>query len=190
MRLPDDFDIAKEKYKHSQCGVLQFEDGSQKTLAGFLCWLGLIALLPEFDEEEFRTDGVQALIHSLTHLGTVFKKGHADMVDSMVSRVVKQNADSKVQPINSFQWAMLLQSLFSKSEHVTLDMALQKYNQRPEVQAQGGKMTELWLDGSSEPLVFVCLSRVFQTTRGWANVLDGFLEPVVTLRATYRVLDH
>ena len=142
LRMPDDFETAAEKYTHSHGGVLQFEDGSQKSLAAFMCWLGLIAVSNDFDEEDMRSDGVQTLIHSLLHIGTIYKKGHTDLLDNMVSRIVKQNADSKVQPINSFQWSVLLTSMFSKKDDVTLDMAIQKYNQHPEVVAQGGKMTE------------------------------------------------
>ena len=139
MRLPDDLDI--EKTMHSQGGLLQFEDGSQKTLAAFMVWLGLVALVPVFDEEDFRSPGVLTLIQSLLSIGGIRKQAHADALDGLVSRVVKQNSDSKVQPISSFQWAVMLQTLFSKSENITLDGAIARYNSHPEVQAQGGKMT-------------------------------------------------
>ena len=140
MRLPDKFDV--ESSRHSQAGILQFEDGSQKTLAGFMVWLGLIALMPSFDEEDFRGPGVVGLIQSLLSIAGIRKHVHDDPLDSLVSKVVKQNADAKVQPINSFQWAVLLKALFAKSEDITLDTAMARYNMHPEVQAQGGKMTD------------------------------------------------
>lgn len=139
MRLPDDIDMTATM--HQQAGVLYFEDGSQKTLAGLMVWVGLVGLCDGFDEEDFRAPGLITLIESLMNIGTIYKQRIADPVDTLVSRIVKQNSDSKVQPINSFQWSVMLQTLFDKSEGVTLDTALQRYNNHPQVQAQGGKMT-------------------------------------------------
>ena len=139
MRMPDDIDM--RAVEHQQAGVLYFDDGSQKTLAGFMAWIGLIALSEEFEEEEYQAPGVTTLLRSLMNIGTIYKHGFDDPVDTMISRVIKQNSDSKVQPINSFQWAVLLQTMFKADDTVTLDDAMQRYNQHPEVQAQGGKMT-------------------------------------------------
>lgn len=142
MRMPDDIDMVATE--HQQAGVLFFDDGSQKTLAGFMAWIGLIALSPEFEEEEYRAPGVATLLQSLLNIGTIYKQGFDDPVDTLISRVIKQNSDAKVQPINSFQWAVMLQTLFKNDDTVTLDDAMQRYNMHPEVQGQGGKMTATW----------------------------------------------
>ena len=104
----------------------------------------LIALSPEFEEEEYRAPGVATLLQSLLNIGTIYKQGFDDPVDTLISRVIKQNSDAKVQPINSFQWAVMLQTLFKNDDTVTLDDAMQRYNMHPEVQGQGGKMTATW----------------------------------------------
>ena len=145
LRLPLGLDAAK--HLDAQPGILQFDDGSQKTLGAFMCWLGLIAVSKDFNKEDFHHHSLQLLIKSLLNIATVFKEPTSfvgDPLDSLVARVVKQNSDAKVQPISSFQWAVLLQSLRASSDGdqpITLDEALKRYNEHPEVVAQGGKLT-------------------------------------------------
>ena len=144
LRLPENLDLDKTGLR--QVALLQFDEGGQKTLAGLINWLGLLAIMDKFEDEDFRAPGVQTLINSLLNIATIFKAGgHEDPVDSMIGRVVKQNQDAKVQPISSFQWAVLLQKMFEAGSpgdpKLTMETALQRYNTHPAVMAQGGKMT-------------------------------------------------
>ncbi|CAJ1438354.1 unnamed protein product [Effrenium voratum] len=156
LRLPSGLDAAK--HLDAQPGILQFDDGSQKTLGAFMCWLGLIAVSKDFNKEDFQHHSLQLLIKSLLNIATVFKEPTSfvgDPLDSLVARVVKQNSDAKVQPISSFQWAVLLQSLRASSDGdqpITLDEALKRYNEHPEVVAQGGKLTG-FLSGSGSMVI-------------------------------------
>lgn len=68
MRMPDDIDMVATAGQ--QAGVF-FDDGSQKTLAGFMAWIGLIAFSADFEEEEYRAPGVATLLQSLLNIMTL-----------------------------------------------------------------------------------------------------------------------
>jgi hypothetical protein len=122
-------------------GSLFFHDGSQKTLAGFAVWLSLAmaAQIPG-NKDDLKLPQMQCLIGSLLRMPTVVKSSVSvsDDVDSMVSRIVKQNSDSKIQPVSALAWCSILRSM---GDAVTYEALMQKYNSHPEVAAyemQGG----------------------------------------------------
>ena len=130
-------------------GSLYFHDGSQKALAAFICWLALLLASdsPTVDEGDFYHAQVITLVSSLLQIRTVFKAsvGQGDEIDSAISRIVKQNVDSKVQPVSSLTWASILATL---GEGTSLGAAIARYNQHPEVQAfEGGGVGSISLDG-------------------------------------------
>lgn len=130
-------------------GSLYFSDGSQKTLAGFTVWIALLLAseLPDIAEVDFEHPQVVNLVASLLQIRTTFRASVAQdsEVDSMISRIVKQNVDSKVQPVSSLQWASILACL---GNCTTMDQAVSRYNGHPEVQAfEGQGSGSISLDG-------------------------------------------
>lgn len=131
---------AVEGEQHS-LGKSFFHDGSQKTLAGFAVWLSLAmaAQIPG-NKDDLKLPQMQCLIGSLLRMPTVVKSSVSvsDDVDSMVSRIVKQNSDSKIRPVSALAWCSILRSM---RDAVTYEALMQKYNSHPEVAAyemQGG----------------------------------------------------
>ena len=123
-------------------GCLFFNDGSQKCLAAFVVWLALLLAIeqPEITQEDLQHPQVVTLVASLLQIRTVYKASTAggDAVDSAIARVVKQNIDSKVQPVSSLTWSSILISL---GDGISLDAALARYNDHPEVKAFEGEGT-------------------------------------------------
>lgn len=115
---------------------LFFNDGSQKTLAAFIAWVSLCIAseLPGTDMADFTHPSVLSLVGSLLRMDTVLKASvsQGDEIDSAISRIVKQNVDSKVQPVSALTWASVLASL---GDGISLDQAVSRYNAHPEVQA-------------------------------------------------------
>ena len=120
-------------------GSLYFSDGSQKTLAAFIVWISLVlAAQLEHNQGKFGADAnVQALAGSLLRMRTVLKGSamFANDLDSAVARIVRQNLDSKVQPVSSLAWTSILKSLGGESVGSTFENAMMKYNNHPEVVA-------------------------------------------------------
>ena len=71
--------------------------------------------------------------------------GVSSDVDSAVSQIVKQNLDSKVQPVSALAWVSILRSLGSD---VGADGLIAKYNDHPEVVAmeQSGGVGSIGID--------------------------------------------
>ena len=134
LRLP----CAPLKPVNLAIGSLFFSDGSQKTLGAFIVWIALcLAAGRESNQGTFGNDAnVQALLGSLLRIRTVLKgsSGSSDDLDSAVARIVKQNLDSKVQPVSSLAWCSILTSVCDGSTG-SFDSAMAKYNAHPEVRA-------------------------------------------------------
>lgn len=116
-------------------GTLYFSDGSQKCLVAFVCWLALcVAADFEGNSEFLSSDSVVALAASLLRLRTVVKSslGQTEEIDNAIGRIVKQNVDSRVQPVSSLAWCSILRSLGGDT---TFEQAMAKYNSHPEVVA-------------------------------------------------------
>lgn len=142
-------------------GCLYFSDGSQKCLAGFVVWLALLLASedPAIPEVEFQHPQVVNLIASLLRIRTVFKASTAsgDDVDLAIQRIVKQNVDSKVEAVSSLAWASILGTLGSGT---SLDTALARYNDHPEVKAfEGDGCGSISLDGRKRQAGFVRLEK-------------------------------
>ena len=121
-------------------GSMYFNDGSQKCLAGFMVWVALClaAQIPE-NQADLSHPSIVGLTASLLRIKTVLKGSTSckDDLDSAVARIVKQNVDSKVQPVSSLTWACILKQLGEKD----FDGAMTRYNGHPEVvafEATGG----------------------------------------------------
>ncbi|CAK9005910.1 Uncharacterized protein SCF082_LOCUS8794 [Durusdinium trenchii] len=114
---------------------LRFQDGSQKCLGAFMTWLCLmLASKLEPDDSEVTKGPVVTLASSLLRLRTIVKgsMAAADEIDSTIHQIVKQNIDSKVQPVSSLTWASILSAV---SDAANFDQCMEKYNRHPEVQS-------------------------------------------------------
>ena len=125
-------------------GSLLFADGSQKALAGFSVWLALLMTWKR--HEAFIQDPhVVQLISSLLVVKTTFKATESitSPLDNTISKIVKQNADSRVQPVSSLAWASILSAMRDHSgQSVKFDAALEAYNSHPEVRAHSDKSVD------------------------------------------------
>ena len=131
-------------------GSLYFNDGSQKALAGFVVWLSLLLASegPEITEADLQHPQVVNLVASLLQIPTSLKASvcQGDEFDSAISRIVRQNCDSKVQPVSSLTWASILMTL---GDGGNLETAMQRYNSHPDVAAFEGEggVGSISLDG-------------------------------------------
>eukprot|EP00435_Cladocopium_sp_Y103_P021182 s564_g5.t1 len=126
-------------------GTLWFGDGSQKTLAGFTVWIAMLICWK--NHREFIGDPqVVQLLSSLLVIPTVLKatdSATTNSLQSVIGKIVKQNSDSRVQPVSSLQWASILMAM--KDEHggkLGYDAAMDAYNQHPEVRAVSDNTAE------------------------------------------------
>ena len=125
-------------------GTLLFADGSQKTLAAFTVWLALLLVWRDF-KDSIEDPHVVQLIASLLVLQTTYKSmdANASSMQSAIGKIVKQNADSKVQPVSSLTWCSILSALQDDSDGtINFDTCMEAYNDHPEVRA--------WSDNANE----------------------------------------
>ena len=116
-------------------GSFLFADGSQKVLAGFIVWLSLLMVWPSQSDLAKNPQVVQ-LVASLLEIKVIYKASESatNSLDAMLARIIKQNSDSRVQPVSSLQWCSILMSIRdSTGQDISLDEALAKYNDHPEV---------------------------------------------------------
>lgn len=139
------------------CGSLFFSDGSQKCLAAFIVWIALLLASekPSLVEADFTHPQVVNLVASLLRIQTFWKAsvGQGDELDNVISRIVKQNCDARIQPVSSLTWAAILSTM---GESITLDQAINRYNEHPEAQAfeaEGGTGS-ISLDGRKKQACF------------------------------------
>ncbi|CAE7238938.1 unnamed protein product [Symbiodinium sp. CCMP2592] len=132
LRMPSSTDATVDSSNRA-VGTLLYGDGSQKMLAAFTAWIGLLSLW-ESEPNVFDNDQVQGLIASFLSIPTCTKSSveSNDSLTATIGRIVKQNIDSKVLPVSSFQWNSILRSL---KVEVKLDVALRVYNSHPDVVA-------------------------------------------------------
>lgn len=129
--------------------ALYFSDGSQKALAGFVVWLALLVASQDaaVDPGDFVHPQVINLVSFLLQIRTVVKASinQDNEFDNAISRIVRQNVDSKVQPVSSLTWASILSTL---GDGISLDQAIARYNNHPDVQAfEGDGVGSISLDG-------------------------------------------
>ena len=145
MRLPAEGDqVAKMVNKdNAALGTIMFADGSQKSLAAFSVWLSILLTWRDFTAEIQHPQVVQ-LLSSLLVIKTTFKATEAitSKVDNTVAKIVKQNTDSRVQPVSSLQWASILMGLKEEGSDIKFDQLLHLYNQHPEVLAHSDKSAD------------------------------------------------
>lgn len=139
-----------------------------------MVWISLLLASQQdsLSEEDFTHPQVVALVASLLQIRTIYKASTAgcDEIESTISRIVKQNIDSKVQPVSSLTWASILTTL---GDGISLDQALARYNDHPEVQSFEGEGTgSITLDGRKrQARGFTAVFDLF----GWCVFLGGKL---------------
>ena len=94
-------------------GTLSFSDGSQKTLAAMTVWLALLLTWERYPEQIVKPPVVQLISSLLLLLKTSYlaSESVANGVDAAIHKIVKQNMDSRVQPVDSLTWASILSSM-------------------------------------------------------------------------------
>lgn len=125
-------------------GTLWFADGSQKTLAAFTVFLALLITWKKH-EDMIKDPQVVQLLSSLMIMPTTYKATESvtNSLQSTIGKIVKQNADSRVQPVSSLQWASILMAMKDDSGgSISFDSAMDAYNQHPEVRALSDKSAE------------------------------------------------
>ena len=118
-------------------GELSFDDGGQRGLAAAVVWLGLVYRVSKESKTDMCHAGVVQLATSLLAIPTMRKTQSSDMASEQIRRIIQQNVEAKKMAISSYEWASIL-SAMSKSTKLTLQEAVQLYNQNPQVAAHGG----------------------------------------------------
>lgn len=140
LRLSDDMTLPEDLWHF---GLLSFDDGGMKCLAGALVWVGLVYFLSKEPLEDLRHPQVLKLVKSLLRLPTIFKHQAENPAQQMIQRIIKQNVDSKKLPVSSYEWAGILVGLKPHTdESFGVTAAIDLYNQNPEVLAHGGDAGE------------------------------------------------
>jgi hypothetical protein len=128
---------------------LEFESGATKGLAGALVMMLMMNLAGQGDDlEMFLEEGAQAVFHSMNDILTTYEiHGPGSAADSYAAAAARQNSDAMAAPVSSKQWASMAKALnpgfevgkCTDEEAATamsqLAGMLQKYNDRPDVQA-------------------------------------------------------
>ena len=121
-----------------------------------MCWLALLLASSSeaVDPSDFKHPQVTGLVGSLSQIRTQYKASTtmADEMDTAIARIVRQNVDSKVQPVSALTWASILTTL---GAGVSLKQAMSRYNAHPEVQAfEGAGTGSVSLDGRKKQAGF------------------------------------
>ena len=88
---------------------------------------------------------VVQLVSSLLVLPTTFKATEAvsNSLQSTIGKIVKQNQDSRVQPVSSLAWASILKAMQEGGgPSISFESAMEAYNSHPEVRALSDKTNE------------------------------------------------
>lgn len=160
--LPED-ELDKSEYHQAQ---LRFDDGGMRGLAAALCWCGLIYHVGAMPPTDFAIPSVLELARGLLHIPTYFKARGQDDAAAMISRIIKQNVNSKVLSVSSYEWSQILQSMAKAGESITVNEAIEMYNGSAEVAAHGGTSSKDRGSGqfSSKKTLFCC---GFQQNKRW-----------------------
>jgi hypothetical protein len=123
-----------------QLNALLFDGGSKAGMAAFLCLVSVSVVAQSYKETgpgAMRDPKVVDLLKSVMSINSIYKADQAAQsshLDSTISRIVKQNIDSKATAVSSWDWANLLQSLVGDDhEKVTMADAVDLYNQHPQI---------------------------------------------------------
>ena len=135
MRIDDEKMNDDAKYQAAQ---FYFEDGGMKALAAAFVWCGLVYYCADLDQGDLSGTGLAELAKSLLGIPTFYKKPGRDAARSMVSRIIRQNVESKKLAVSSYEWSQILAGLISDGEKLTVQEAIDIYNNSPEVVAHGG----------------------------------------------------
>lgn len=139
MRLlgEDECDMSTEHF-----GQFRFDDGGMRGLAAALCWCGLVYHVVPTAPDQLAGEAVVRLVRGLLEIPTYHRAQCPDQSAAMISRIIKQNVDSKVQSVSSFEWSQILASMAKSGEKITLSEAIEMYNGSAEISAHGGSSSK------------------------------------------------
>lgn len=138
--LPED---EKDDSMYHQ-GQICFDDGGMRGLAAALTWCGLLHHVAELQENKFCVPAVKKLAQSLLQIPTYYKVEMGNEGVAMIRRIIKQNVDSKVLSISSWEWASILASMSQSGQSITMAEAIEMYNGSAEIVAHGGSGSKDW----------------------------------------------
>ena len=135
MRLLPEDELDRSDYHQAQ---LRFDDGGMRGLAAALCWCGLIYHVGAMPPTDFAVPSVLELARGLLNIPTYYKVQAQDHAAAMISRIIKQNVNSKVLSVSSYEWSQILQSMAKAGESITVIEAIEMYNSSAGIAAHGG----------------------------------------------------
>lgn len=117
---------------------LQFDDGGMRGLAAAICWIGLVYRCNKEKPEDLKHAGVVSLARKLLQLPTMRKTQSDDVAADQIRRIIRQNVESKKLAISSYEWAEILRAMNKQGRTISVQDAIELYNNSPEVTAHGG----------------------------------------------------
>ena len=176
VQLPDECSANKDVVCD---GILPFEDGSLRGLAGMVVWIALLMTWRLY-EDEMSHPQVVTLINSLLNIPAMLHSECTSDIDGTVSWIARQNVSAKTQPVSSFMWASILKELTGDkwAENSVQEMA-DLYNNHPSVVGDSGSVTaaeeggsggagSIALDGKKKVAIVNWISKTGDT--GWSHV--------------------
>ena len=137
MRLPAGFENAMQDDDQQLISTLHFDEGGMRGLAAAIVWCGLVYFVDTLGDDKVCDPQVVALSRSLLGIPTYFKHQESDPARAMIGRIIRQNVEAKKLAVSSFEWSQILASMVADGEKVTVAMAVEMYNNNPEVAAHG-----------------------------------------------------
>lgn len=111
-----------------------------------MVWISVVALAQDMSDEHFLDPVFVSMVSSLMKIRAIPELSETKL-DSSIAAICRQNQNSKVAVVSSYQWAVLLRGLHGVG--VTMAEAMQKYKQHPDVIAYSMSAAGPSLDGEA-----------------------------------------
>jgi len=118
---------------HQHGGFLGIGDGICKALGGLMVWISycMLADTTEFSDEAYKESAIVEQLNSLLNIRTVVvSRGSGSELEAKIGSIVAQNVQAKIEPVNSFEWAIILRTV---GNALDFNAALEAYNSHPDV---------------------------------------------------------
>ena len=132
---------------------LKLVDGTARILGALmvLCAILAVAEQQNMADEDFEDPMFIAMLKTLMQIPAIPEGADTSKLQSKVGAIARQNQNSKISAVSSFQWATVLKSL--SSDGVTFEHAMNTYKSHPDVVAYSSTAAGASIDGESGLLV-------------------------------------
>jgi hypothetical protein len=135
-------------HDEAQLFSVKLVDGTARMLGSLMVFCAILAVAKEnVADEDYQDPMFVEMLKTLMRIPTIAEGADTSNLVSKVSAIARQNQNSKVAAVSSFQWATVLKSL--SSEGVTFTTAMDAYKSHPDVVAYSATAAGASIDGES-----------------------------------------